>query len=113
MDMGNQEETVKAALIELLAKLDDEDRLGKSGQKTIELDQQSVGRLSRMDAMQNQKMALARHQRRHLQRRRIMAALDRCDNSEFGICSVCGTEIEPARLANDPTVPLCLDCARA
>jgi DnaK suppressor protein len=52
-------------LIELqLQELTAEDELGQSSQRTVELDQQSVGRLSRMDALQSQAMAQAQQRRR-------------------------------------------------
>ena len=44
---------IEQQLEELIA----EDVPGQSAQKTVELDQQSVGRLSRMDALQSQAMA--------------------------------------------------------
>ena len=40
-----------------LEELINEDQLGVGAQKVVELDQQSVGRLSRMDALQSQAMA--------------------------------------------------------
>ena len=52
-------------LIELqLQELTAEDELGKSSQRTVKLDQQSVGRLSRMDALQSQAMAQAQQRKR-------------------------------------------------
>ena len=52
-------------LIELqLQELTAEDELGQSSQRTVELDQQSVGRLSRMDALQSQAIAQAQQRRR-------------------------------------------------
>ena len=47
-----------------LEELTENNALGQSEQKTVELDQQSVGRLSRMDAMQSQAMAQAQQRRR-------------------------------------------------
>ena len=58
-------------LIELqLQELTAEDELGQSSQRTVELDQQSVGRLSRMDALQSQAMAQAQQRRRDTSRLR-------------------------------------------
>ena len=50
-------ETFRARLLADLTMLDDDDALALESQKTVELDQQSVGRLSRMDALQQQAMA--------------------------------------------------------
>ncbi|WP_026988900.1 TraR/DksA family transcriptional regulator [Fodinicurvata sediminis] len=81
--------------------------------RPVELDQQSVGRLSRMDAMQVQAMAKASEQRRQTRLRKIDAALKRIEEDEFGYCVACGEEIAPKRLELDPTAPRCIDCAEA
>jgi len=95
-----------------LAALDREDDLGRDGQKTVTLDQQSVGRLSRMDAIQQQAMAKATHSRRAGMRQRILLALARMDDGEFGYCTDCGEDIAVKRLDLDPTTPTCVSCAR-
>lgn len=79
--------------------------------QTVSLDQSSVGRLSRMDAMQSQAMALAGKRRCEIQLQRIRAALERLDNGEYGNCAVCEGEIDQRRLRVDPANPLCVDCA--
>lgn len=98
-------------LDETLAALDAEDALGQEGQGVVTLDQQSVGRLSRMDALQGQAMAKATAARRDAQRKRIAAAFARMDEGEYGYCIDCGEEIAPARLDLDPAVPTCISCA--
>ncbi|MCZ0810711.1 MAG: TraR/DksA family transcriptional regulator [Pseudomonadota bacterium] len=101
------------ALIETrLDALDREDQLGRSGQATVTLDQQAVGRLSRQDALQNQAMAKATHARRQTERKRLRAALARIDAGEFGYCDSCGEDIAPGRLELDPAATRCVDCAR-
>lgn len=95
-----------------LESLEKEEESGADDRRTVELDQQSVGRLSRMDAIQRQAMAQARSRRRAARRQRILAALARIDEGEFGYCMECGEAVEPARIDLDPTTPLCLDCAR-
>jgi DnaK suppressor protein len=94
-----------------LEALGAEDALGAEGQKTVELDQTSVGRLSRMDALQGQAMAKATSARRAARRQRIAAAFQRMDEGEFGYCTDCGERIAPARLDLDPTAPTCITCA--
>ncbi|MGI3210790.1 TraR/DksA family transcriptional regulator [Roseovarius tibetensis] len=95
----------------LLSELNTEDTRGQSGQATVELDQQAVGRLSRMDALQNQAMAKAGHARRQAQRTRLEAALRRMDEGEFGYCEDCGDEIGKGRLDLDPAAMRCISCA--
>jgi DnaK suppressor protein len=99
-------------LISELSKLGEGDELGRDSQKTVELDQQAVGRLSRMDALQQQAMANATHVRRTQMRQRILATLRRMDEGEFGYCMECGDEIPVKRLQLDPTSPMCVSCAR-
>jgi DnaK suppressor protein len=52
---------------------------------TVILDQQSIGRLSRMDAMQQQAMANATHQRRKNEQIRLSAALVRLETGEYNL----------------------------
>ncbi|PLX84685.1 MAG: molecular chaperone DnaK [Desulfuromonas sp.] len=83
----------------------------KDSTRPVVLDQSSVGRLSRMDAMQGQAMAVESQRRRDVQLQRIQSALERIQNGEYGYCLVCEEEIYLPRLETDPAVPLCLDCA--
>lgn len=97
---------------ERLAELDSEDAAASGSRDRVMLDQQSVGRLSRMDALQQQAMAQATHQRRQQERTRLHAALSRIADGEYGECLDCGEDIEPARLRLNPALTLCRDCAR-
>ncbi len=83
----------------------------EADRKPVVLDQQSVGRLSRMDAMQGQAMAQALQARRAGRLRAISAALTRIDDGEFGYCDDCGEEIAEGRLRLDPCAMKCRDCA--
>jgi len=103
---------VEAQLVALLTALNREDARGAEGQRTVELDQQAVGRLSRMDALQNQAMARAQAGRRAAQRHKIHAALARLASGDYGYCTDCGDALLPERLAADPAVPRCLYCTK-
>ena len=78
----------------------------------VELDQTQQGRLSRMDAMQQQAMAAETQRRRHRQVLLLDAALQRLDDGEYGYCVNCGEEIEADRLALDPATPFCIAHAK-
>ncbi len=95
-----------------LQELEEEDAKGAAGQATVELDQQSVGRLSRMDALQNQAMANANHNRRQVQKTRLKAALRRIEEDEYGYCEDCGEDIAVKRLEFDPAASKCIQCAK-
>ncbi len=79
----------------------------------VTLDQQSVGRLSRMDALQVQEMAKASEGRRQVRLRQIQTALQRIVDGDFGECLNCGDAIGAKRLELDPAVATCIICARA
>jgi DnaK suppressor protein len=79
--------------------------------KPVELDQTLFGRLSRMDAMQQQEMSQATTRMLKFEQQRIQAALKRVEEDDFGYCLVCDEEIPDKRLDFDPSVPLCVPCA--
>lgn len=105
------EDEARTALLERQAELAQEDAANADSRDTVELQQDSVGRLSRMDAMQQQAMAQAQERRRAQERVRIKAALKRIDEGEWGYCLTCGEEIAEARLRHDPSVAVCVGCA--
>ena len=105
------EEEARQALLTRSQELDREDALNADSRDTVELQQDSVGRLSRMDAMQQQAMAQATERRRAAERARIAAALERIEEGEWGYCLVCGEEIAEKRLRHDPSVANCVSCA--
>ncbi len=84
---------------------------GQEAAQTVELDQTTVGRVSRMDALQGQAMAKESQLRRTIQLQRIEASLQRLEKGIFGLCLRCGEDIHGKRLEFDPTAPLCIDCA--
>ncbi len=84
-----------------LAELEQSSEAGKKAQEVVHLDQQAVGRLSRMDALQNQAMAKAQQSNRNREMSRLKAALARIEDGEFGFCEDCGDEIPIGRLNLD------------
>ena len=84
---------------------------GTEGSDTVNLDQSRVGRLSRMDAMQAQAMAQASQQRRGEELKRVISALQRIEEEDYGFCLECGDPIPWPRLQYDPSVEYCVRCA--
>ena len=76
----------------------------------VELDT-SIGRLSRMDAMQNQQMALELRRRRENQLLRIKNALKRMDKGQYGRCGKCKRSINEERLEGFPDAVMCVLCS--
>jgi DnaK suppressor protein len=95
----------RAELVQAAAAHEDDRR-------PVQLDQTRMGRLSRMEAVQEQAMAIEIERRREVEMARIDAALERLAEGEYGSCVTCGEAIEPQRLELDPATPLCLACAK-
>ncbi|MGJ8662324.1 MAG: TraR/DksA family transcriptional regulator [Marinicella sp.] len=105
-------------LIEFTALLDalkktSEDRASHNQQAldTVELDQNRMGRLTRMDALQGQQMAQEAERRRLVRIKRIEGALQRIQLGDFGFCYKCDQAIAVERLRFDPTITRCIDCS--
>lgn len=71
----------------------------------------SIGRLSRMDAMQSQQMALELRRRQEAQLVRLGKALERVAKGTYGTCIKCHHPIAEERLEAQPDAPLCVTCA--
>jgi DnaK suppressor protein len=106
-------EHFRQRLLQLQRELHSLLETGEDAARVVELDQTSVGRLSRMDALQGQAMSQEQVRRRQLELQRIAAALRRLDKGEFGDCQDCGETIDVRRLEMDPAAILCIRCATA
>ena len=88
---------------------------GRAAQQSlpVQLDQQSVGRVSRIDAIQQQQMALARSAQLKQSLQRLQTALQalQADDSDFGVCEQCDQPIPLGRLKINPAVTRCVRCA--
>ncbi len=89
--------------------LDDLER-GASGSETVTLEQNKVGRISRMDALQQQAMHKASQ---NLIRKRLVLidkALRSIQSGDYGYCESCGNEISASRLQVRPESLMCVSC---
>lgn len=71
-----------------------------------------IGRLTRVDALQQQHMATARRQRLEVQLAQTSHALNKLRAGTYGECMSCGDPIGYARLRVRPEAPFCLRCQR-
>lgn len=85
--------------------------IAQNSTQTVALDQSSVGRVSRGDALQSQSMAIETTRLRQQQLRKISTALSLIAADDYGYCSVCDNEIDPRRLEIDPASTMCVPCA--
>ena len=74
------------------------------------LDQQAVGRVSRIDAIQQQHIAIASQQQAKTLLAQVQAALARISAGDFGYCLECDELIGQPRLQAQPYARWCLRC---
>lgn len=104
---------LEAALNALVAQLEASIEEARRGAKPVQLDQQSVGRVSRIDAIQQQQMAAAGQRSMELRLQQAKAALRAVEAEEYGWCQRCEEPIGFKRLEAKPESPFCLDCQSA
>ena len=83
---------------------------GDEATAVVQLDT-AIGRLSRMDSMQSQQMALELQRRKQKQLQSVQNALKRIDQGTYGLCGLCQTPINNDRLDFQPDALLCVQCA--
>ncbi len=71
----------------------------------------SLGRISRMDAINNKGVADAAMRNKKSKLSKLKVALTQIDNEDFGTCSNCKRTIQAARLMYMPEVTRCVRCA--
>lgn len=77
--------------------------------KPVDLDE-PIGRLSRMDAIQEQNMLQANRRAAQQRLAHAEAALRRFEQAEYGECMECGEDVGFARLKARPETPFCIAC---
>ncbi len=103
---------LKVALGKLRVELEDQLEGLRAGIKPVDLDE-PIGRLSRMDAMQQQKMAEASRRAARQRYDRVLAASAAWEREDFGDCLGCEEPIGYKRLSAKPETALCLVCQSA
>lgn len=71
----------------------------------------AIGRISRMDAINNKSVNEAALRTLIEKARKIESALQRIDERDFGICRKCKNVIPEGRLLLMPGTTLCVNCA--
>ncbi|MFP3949366.1 MAG: TraR/DksA family transcriptional regulator [Gemmatimonadota bacterium] len=104
-------EDLRTELERQLRRLEKSMAMSEEASRPVELDQQAVGRLSRMDSLQSQHMSQNLHEREQARYTAVRAALVRMDAGEYGICVECGAEIPYGRLMVVPEAERCPSCA--
>jgi DnaK suppressor protein len=71
----------------------------------------SIGRITRQDAMLSQQMALEMRRRNQARLQQIELALHRIEKGGYGVCAQCDEDISEARLRVRPEARTCIRCA--
>ncbi|MEX0964715.1 MAG: TraR/DksA family transcriptional regulator [Pseudohongiellaceae bacterium] len=106
----NQLQDLRALLLTRKTKLEQQLEDAVSATGVVTLDQTTVGRVSRIDAMQQQSMAVSTRSKAQTSLRKVLAALKRIDVNDYGYCSQCDELIEHKRLCVQPEASHCLKC---
>lgn len=107
----DQQETFRPLIEERIQEAKSEIARSSEDTKPISPDV-SIGRLSRLDSMQMQQMALDARRRQQLLLTRLEEALKRLNQGTFGQCLQCRQDIAEERLRYQPDAVLCMRCAR-
>jgi DnaK suppressor protein len=107
--------TLRARLASVLAELQAifADETGLTD--IVTLDQSAMGRVSRVDAQQQQQMAQATQRRTKARIERVQAAVERLDRDpeDYAWCPECGETIGWGRLLAVPESVFCVACLEA
>jgi DnaK suppressor protein len=80
------------------------------GGHSHEIDQSAVGRLSRIEALQNKGLTQNLKERERTQFEEVLQALGRLDDGTYGLCARCRSAIGADRLLVFPETRTCSDC---
>ena len=100
----------KQKLESMLLEIDDYLSKTKDSAAAVEPDK-GLGRLSRMEVMQDQQMVLELRRRKKRQLLEVKNAITRIEQNLFGKCVFCGKKISSERLNVFPEVQSCVNCA--
>ncbi len=114
MDELTEEELsqLRSVLESALAELNESLSAKSEATDTVDLDQ-PIGRISRIDALQQQKMALEQRRRAELRRAQVKQALAWMEEDEYGYCRQCEEPIGFPRLQARPESAFCVACRGA
>ena len=101
---------IRKQLQQLEKNLSQQMEINRDAASIVALDQTSVGRVSRMGAIQQQSIALSTLRTTHLRLKRVQDALQALADNEYGFCEQCNELIAFKRLLARPEANLCISC---
>jgi DnaK suppressor protein len=108
---GTQVAELTAELELAAKKLERSMRSTEEAARPVTLDQTAVGRLSRIDSLQNQGLARNLQEREQAKLAQVVTAFQRIEAGTYGLCVECGGGIRYERLLVFPETPTCTACS--
>lgn len=105
-----QKASLKNTLLAHQKELSEQLKLSAQAAAIVTLDQTAVGRVSRIDALQQQSMAISTRSKVKLTLHKVAIALQALTSEHYGYCKQCGENIPFKRLEIQPEAQLCLAC---
>jgi DnaK suppressor protein len=102
---------IRAELLRSLSRLERSLKISGEGARPRDLEQDTVGRLSRIELLQTQGLLKSLEDRERSQIVQIADALRRIEDGTFGTCGACGGPIPFDRLMIYPETRTCTACA--
>ncbi|MCK5846262.1 MAG: hypothetical protein KAG84_02405 [Bacteroidales bacterium] len=107
---NNEKDKLSIEIKKRLLKIEDHIIELRELSKPIEPDC-AIGRVSRMDAINNQSINQASLDKKIIQQEGLQAALENINQDDFGICLNCGAEIQMGRILIMPESRKCVNCS--
>ncbi|NNF29026.1 MAG: TraR/DksA family transcriptional regulator [Gemmatimonadetes bacterium] len=107
---ANEIAVLRAELDRQLGRLERSMAVTDAALEPIKLDQTAVGRLSRIDSLQNQGLTRNLQEREQVKLAQIQDALRRLSEGTYGRCVSCSGEIGFNRLYVMPEAAVCASC---
>ena len=107
---NNEKDKLSIEIKKRLLKIEDHIIELRELSKPIEPDC-AIGRVSRMDAINNQSINQASLDKKIIQKEGLQAALENINQDDFGICLNCGAEIQMGRILIMPESRKCVNCS--
>jgi DnaK suppressor protein len=106
-----QRDMIRHELHRSLTKLERSMKSNGAAARPRDLEQDTVGRLSRVEALMSQGLTKTLAAREQAQLEQIVAALRRLEEGTYGACNGCGAPIPMERLMIYPETLACSTCA--
>lgn len=108
---GEQRNQVRETIYQQIGEAEEELKLLKELTAAVAPDN-AIGRLSRMDAINNKSVNDAAYRNVRNRLKRLQNVLEKVDDNDYGLCVRCGGPIAFERILIMPEKRVCVNCSR-